>query len=190
MRARACVLPVDPGVQGDARELEHRDEVLGSGVVRLGADLAQGLLEREDELERRGRSRRPPPRRCVTTGTPSGSWGRPGTPARSDPPGWPRDRFDREAASIGCPHEPHAIHVGVGERPVLDRARRSRARRAARRKRRARPPARPARSGRAQSRWAHDMPQPTMARLIYRRGEEAGPERRQPFASGSPAALS
>lgn len=44
-------MPVNPGFQGDARELEHRDEVLRSRVVRFGANLAQCLLEREDEID-------------------------------------------------------------------------------------------------------------------------------------------
>ena len=42
---------VDAGFEGHPRELEHRREVVGGSVVRLGTDLAQSLLEREDEVD-------------------------------------------------------------------------------------------------------------------------------------------
>jgi hypothetical protein len=133
-------LRVDPCSEGDARGLEHLGKVVGGCVVRLGANLAQGLLERESEVDgdpelvghlrvaparersRRGsRARRTPSRSSGARARPSDSWGRPGTRARSDPRGSP-GRSPRSRVHLDrTPTRTHAVHVGVGERPVLAR---------------------------------------------------------------------
>ena len=61
----------------------------------------------------------PPAGMSVRTAAPSGTADCPGTQGEAALVDRARDRVDRQSPSIGCPNEPHAVHVRSGERPVV-----------------------------------------------------------------------